>query len=66
MSAEQARELSAYPILFDPQTCGGLLCGVRPDHADDLLARLHAAGDLAAAAIGRVVGGNDQPRLVVR
>jgi selenide, water dikinase len=40
-------------ICFDPQTSGGLLAAVAADHADDILARLVAAG-LPARLVGRV------------
>jgi selenide,water dikinase len=45
------------PLLFDPQTSGGLLFGVVAERADAAVAVLHDAGDLGAAAIGRVVAG---------
>ena len=44
-------------LLFDPQTCGGLLASVPQAGAAALLARLHAAGDAEAAIIGEVVAG---------
>ena len=44
----------ALDILFDPQTSGGLLLGVRPDRADAALLALREAGDTAAAVIGEV------------
>lgn len=40
--------------LFDPQTSGGLLFGVAADRAEEAIAELHAAGDVAAACIGLV------------
>ena len=42
-------------LCFDPQTSGGLLMAVVPSAADDLLARLHAAGATEAAVIGKVL-----------
>lgn len=45
------------PILFDPQTAGGMLFGVRPDLADEALAALHDAGERDAAIIGVVTEG---------
>jgi selenide,water dikinase len=40
-------------LLFDPQTSGGLLMGVRAEQADSLVEALRAGGDVAAAVIGR-------------
>lgn len=39
-------------VLADPQTSGGLLIAVDPEHADDLLLDLHTGGDSHAAIIG--------------
>jgi selenide,water dikinase len=41
-------------LLYDPQTAGGLLLAVTPQHAEPLLAELLAAG-LSAARIGCVL-----------
>ena len=41
-------------VFFDPQTSGGLLFGVAPERADEAVARLHAAGDVAATCVGEV------------
>ncbi len=42
-----------HAVLFDPQTCGGLLAGVSQHHAQDTVSRLQEKG-IAAAAIGTV------------
>ncbi len=43
-----------YPLLFDPQTAGGLLFGVPADRAQACLADLHETAAPDAAIIGRV------------
>jgi selenide,water dikinase len=51
------RELSGDPrleLLFDPQTCGGLLFAVPADRAGEALAALRDAGGEHAARIGEV------------
>lgn len=48
-------------LLYDPQTAGGLLLAVSPDHAEPLLAELKAAG-LPAARIGCVLATNPSTR----
>jgi selenide,water dikinase len=45
-------------LAYDPQTAGGLLAAVAPGAADDILARLIAAG-YPAAIIGRITEGSD-------
>ncbi len=51
-------------LCFDPQTSGGLIIALPEAAADDLLARLHAAGIHEAAVIGRAVGpGSGRVRL---
>jgi selenide,water dikinase len=41
--------------LFDPQTSGGLLAGVKPEAVNDVLAHLREAGYADAAVIGEVL-----------
>ncbi len=52
-------------VLFDPQTSGGLLIGVRGDQAAALVAALIDAGDVDAAQIGEVMPGPAERIIVV-
>ncbi|GJD43575.1 Selenide, water dikinase [Methylobacterium cerastii] len=44
-------------LLTDPQTSGGLLVACAPERADEILARIRAAGHPAAAIVGRAEAG---------
>jgi selenide,water dikinase len=48
-----------YPLIFDPQTAGGLLASVPPDRADRCLDALRALGYPRAVAIGRILPQGD-------
>ena len=51
---EDAVNLTRFPIIFDPQTSGGLLASVPEVHVDDCVAALHAEGFCSTAVVGEV------------
>ena len=57
---------AALPILFDPQTSGGLLIALPEHRAGAFIERLHAKGHLAASIIGRVLPPQNGQRGMVR
>jgi selenide,water dikinase len=56
---KEALDHPNYPLLFDPQTAGGLLAGVPESAADACIAALHGLGYRQAARIGRVLPQDD-------
>ena len=58
-NADEFIEDARYPLLFDPQTSGGLLASVPAAQADACLQALHAAGYQHATVIGRVTAQGD-------
>ena len=58
---EEAMAHPNYPLIFDPQTAGGLLASVPADKADACLAALCAASYPRVARIGRVLAQGEAP-----
>ncbi len=50
----------AYPLLFDPQTAGGLLCSVAASRVEAMIVALQSAGYESAAVVGRVLTRRDR------
>lgn len=65
-SKADARNHALYPLLFDPQTAGGLLASVPEDRAEECLTQLKASGYGAAAVIGRIGALEDGQQQPVR
>jgi selenide,water dikinase len=53
--SDNIAKMTQYPLLFDPQTAGGLLASLPADRAKAVLEALHACGYAQAVVIGRVV-----------
>jgi selenide,water dikinase len=60
-ASESCRKHPGYSALFDPQTSGGLLLGVRESEVKAVLERLAGQSEIEAAAIGHVCE-HDQAR----
>ncbi len=54
-NAEQWRNHPLYPLLFDPQTSGGLLASVAESEVESCLQLLHKAGYKNACVVGHVL-----------
>jgi selenide,water dikinase len=63
---EPGTNLSRLEFAFDPQTSGGLLIAVDPQHAGRLVAELQRLGAPAAAVVGRVAERRGATAIIVR
>jgi len=57
---ERVSRHPAYPLLFDPQTAGGLLAGIPRDQVSACIEELHQMGYSAAVTIGQVEPRSDR------
>ena len=64
ISFERQLEKWQDEVLFDPQTSGGLLAAVEPEHAGSVIAVFETAGE-AVARIGEVVEGESGALVIV-
>lgn len=65
-NSERAAEVDGpdCPLLYDPQTSGGLLAALPAPAAEDTLRRLRDAGYVQASIIGEIAAG--EPRIHLR
>jgi selenide,water dikinase len=65
-NVEEAGTSARYPLLFDPQTAGGLLASVPAERAVECVEALHEAGYGRAAVIGEVEARGDAEAIHIR
>ncbi len=61
-----AEKYSQYPLLFDPQTSGGLLAAIDETKAEECIISLKSAGYIYSSIIGRIVERSEEERGFVR
>ena len=64
-AGEAVRQRTEYNLLFDPQTCGGLLIGVDEDKAQRFIAEVTARGIRRPVRIGQVTDDQRDPPLTI-
>ncbi|HIK55358.1 MAG TPA: selenide, water dikinase SelD [Synechococcales cyanobacterium M55_K2018_004] len=61
---EQVKAAPTFPLLFDPQTCGGLLASIPAATADACLKALRQNGDPQSVKIGTVLQTTDESKKI--
>ena len=61
---DDAATSARFHLLFDPQTCGGLVFGVPGDRADEAVERLRQSGCRGAARIGTTMNPREDGALI--
>ena len=57
---QEAVSSELYPLVFDPQTSGGLLASIPPEKAADCIQKLQALGYGQSVVIGTVKKAGDE------
>lgn len=67
LAADGDAAVASLPILYDPQTSGGMLVSLPPDRAERFVAEMKSRGHCAVSVIGRVIPKEGlESRVVVR